>query len=114
MALVAWVKEWQHGTSLKVNVCLQQVTVEVTNCITNVFRYMYVTSRKTNRGRIIRYQMDGKNETALVASGLSKPNGLDIDFKSESSLFATSLPLIIYQGLCYVNAMSTVNVFYAE
>ena len=54
---------------------------------------MYVTSRKTNRGRIIRYRMDGKNETVLVASGLSRPNGLAIDFKSE-------LPF------CYIKASS--------
>ncbi|KAK2194049.1 hypothetical protein NP493_3g09004 [Ridgeia piscesae] len=43
---------------------------------------MYITSRKIDEGRILRYTMDGKNEEVLV-SGLSWPSGLDIDFTNQ-------------------------------
>ena len=51
--------------------------------VAGVYRHMYVTSRSTGRGRILRYTMDGKNETLLIGRSASYPNGLDIDFKSE-------------------------------
>ena len=42
-----------------------------------IFSYMYITSRLTvliGSGRIMRYDMDGKNGTVLV-TGLAHPNG---------------------------------------
>ena len=49
-----------------------------------IFSYMYITSRLTvlGSGRIMRYDMDGKNGTVLV-TGLAHPNGLGIDFISK-------------------------------